>query len=411
MRNFQKYVIIALISVFLLTASRVFALDLSIESDEINKIQEQIDEQQKKIEELEEQKKIYQDKIESKRGEAVNLKNQLYILKNQIAQREIEIEQQEGKIEKTNLSIESLQFQILKKQQEVENLKQDLKGLLQIVNSYDKKNFLEIIFLNASISGVLNHLRYLNSLQSELALSLERIGLIKEGLEIQEKDLRTKLEELIDLKSELQNKKAKHSAEEQATQSILDETVGAEWKFQSLLAEAITESQKIQNEIAELEKEARQKIAEEKLRKAELMEAEGIIVFSWPVPLEGMTCRFHDSDYPYREWLGEHSGLDLRAKQGTAVRAAASGYVARAKHGGMGYSYVMIVHNDDFSTVYGHLSEILVDEGEYIKRGSIIGRSGGLPGTAGAGSFSTGSHLHFEVRLNGIPVNPEDYLL
>ncbi|MDA2936563.1 M23 family metallopeptidase, partial [Patescibacteria group bacterium AH-259-L05] len=223
--------------------------------------------------------------------------------------------------------------------------------------------------------------------------------------------LRTQLQESLDLKTALKDKKAKLKSEEQTTQIILDETRGAEWKFQSLLAEVIEEHQKVENEIITLEREARKKIAEEKEKKAELMEAEGIIVFSWSVPNEGITATFHDPDYPYRTWIGEHSGIDLRASQGTAVRAAASGYVARAKHGGLGYSYIMFIHNDEFSTVYGHISEILVEEGEYIRRGSIIARSGGLPGTSGAGKFSTGPHLHFEVRLNGIPVNPEDYLL
>ncbi len=380
-------------------------------SQEIDEIQKQIEEQQKYIKELEGQKQTYQEKIEIKREEAVSLKSQIAILVDQIARREIEIEEKEIEIATTNLSIKNIQLKVLEKKQEIGGLKEDLKQLLQTINQYDQKNYLEIIFLNDSISGILNHLRYLSTIQGELAHSLKRIELIKEGLEIQEKNLRLELQELLDLKSELKNKKAKLAAETQSKQTILEETRGVEWKFQSLLAEVLAEKQEIENEIIRLETAVRKKIAEEKERKVELMEAEGIIVFSWPVPVEGITARFHDSDYPYRKWLGEHSGLDLRAPQGTAVRAAASGYVARARHGGLGYSYVMIIHNESFSTVYGHLSEIFVEEDEYIKRGSIIGRSGGLPGTVGAGRFSTGPHLHFEVRLNGIPVNPEDYLL
>lgn len=403
--------IILLLLGFLLIVNPIFAIDIKIDSEEVEQIQKQIKQHQTKIEELHEQKKIYKGKIELKRGEALNLKNQIYILKNQIAEREIEVKEKENEIGKTNLSIKRIQLEILQKKQEINELKNDLKNILQVINSYDNKNFLEIVFLESSISEALNHIRYLDSLQSKLAHSLKRLTTVKEGLEEHENSLRIQLQELLDLKTGLQDKKAKLESEKQTNQIILDETRGAEWKFQSLLAEVIEEHQKVENEIIELEREARKKIAEEKEKKAELMEAEGIIVFSWPVPNEGITAIFHDPDYPYRDWIGEHSGIDIRASQGTSIRATASGYVARAKHGGLGYSYVMIIHNDEFSTVYGHVSEILVEEGEYIRRGSIIARSGGLPGTSGAGKFSTGSHLHFEVRLNGIPVNPQDYLL
>ena len=380
-------------------------------SKEIEDMQKQIEAQQQDIKELEGQKQVYQEKIEIKREEAVTLKNQIYLLSNQVLERESEIQEKEKEIAMTNLSIKNIQLRVLEKKQEIEGLKEDLKGFLQMINQYDQKNHLEIILLNDSISDILSHLRYLDTVQSELAHSLQRIDLIKEGLEIQEKDLRLQLQELIDLESELKDKKAKLASEQQAKKTILEETQGAEWKFQALLAEVVKEKQEIENEIIQLESDVRRKIAQEKEQKAELMEKEGIIIFSWPVPLEGITSEFHDPDYPYRHWIGEHSGIDLRAPQGTAIRAPASGYVARAKHGGLGYSYIMIIHNESFSTVYGHVSEIFVEEDEYIKRGSIIGRTGGLPGTTGAGSFSTGPHLHFEVRLDGIPVNPKDYLL
>ncbi|MDD5172716.1 MAG: peptidoglycan DD-metalloendopeptidase family protein [Patescibacteria group bacterium] len=380
-------------------------------SQEIEDIQKKIEEQQKIINDLETQKKIYQEKIEIKRNEAVNLKNQISILTDQMVKREIEIQEKEMEISSANLSVKKIQFKILEKKQEEKILKDDIKGLLKAINQYDQKNLLEMIFLKNSLSEVFNHVRYLSTLQGELAQSLKRIELIKEGLEIQEKDLRVQLQTLVDLKSQLNNEKSKLLANKQTKETILDETRGVEWKFQSLLAETITEQKQIENEINFLEKEVREKIAEEKEKKAEFLEKEGTIVFSWPVPTEGITCRFHDPDYPYKNWIGEHSGLDLRAKQGTSIRAAASGYVARAKHGGLGYSYIMIIHNDSFSSLYGHVSKILVQEGEYVKRGTVIALSGGLPGTPGAGSFSTGPHLHFEIRLNGLPVNPEDHLL
>jgi len=70
----------------------------------------------------------------------------------------------------------------------------------------------------------------------------------------------------------------------------------------------------------------------------------------------------------------------------------------------------MIIHGNGLSTVYGHVSAVYVKTDEYVVQGQAIGRTGGTPGTPGSGPWTTGPHLHFEVRSNGLPVNPESYL-
>ncbi|MBB4695101.1 M23 family metallopeptidase [Paractinoplanes abujensis] len=108
----------------------------------------------------------------------------------------------------------------------------------------------------------------------------------------------------------------------------------------------------------------------------------------------------------YRVWQ-LHAGTDIAAGGGTPIRAAAAGRVIRADWAGGYGRYTCISHGRingvGFQTCYGHQSAFLVDVGDYVRRGEVIG----LVGTTGA---STGNHLHFETRFNGEPRNPLNYL-
>ncbi|WP_433301205.1 M23 family metallopeptidase [Actinoplanes sp. CA-030573] len=108
----------------------------------------------------------------------------------------------------------------------------------------------------------------------------------------------------------------------------------------------------------------------------------------------------------YRVWQ-LHAGTDFAAPRGMPIHAAAAGHVIRAGWSGGYGNYTCISHGRldgvGFQTCYGHQSAILVHVGEYVRRGEVIGRVG----TTGA---STGNHLHFETRFNGVPRNPLQYL-
>lgn len=110
---------------------------------------------------------------------------------------------------------------------------------------------------------------------------------------------------------------------------------------------------------------------------------------------------------PYFHVWQLHAGVDIAAGGGQPIYAAADGWVASAGwRGGYG-NYTCLSHGsyqgENLSTCYAHQSRILVSHGQRVTRGQIIGRVG----TTGA---STGNHLHFEVRLDGEPVEPEDWL-
>jgi len=163
-------------------------------------------------------------------------------------------------------------------------------------------------------------------------------------------------------------------------------------------------------------------LAEQKIKRAlyELWEAEGelqtaalhtrgLLELSWPVEsTRELTALYLDP--AYEETFGlPHYGIDIPVEQRTVVRAAADGIVESVIDNGMGFSYLILRHEGG-ATLYGHLRGFLVHEGDQVREGSGIGLSGGMPGTRGAGSLSTGPHLHFEVFRNGMHVDPELYL-
>jgi len=98
-----------------------------------------------------------------------------------------------------------------------------------------------------------------------------------------------------------------------------------------------------------------------------------------------------------------HAGIDIGSPYGTAVKAAAGGKIIQAGYfGGYGYS-IIIYHGGGYATWYAHLSGINVSLNQMVERGYVIGR-------VGSTGFSTGPHLHFEIRINGVPQNPMGYL-
>ncbi len=108
-----------------------------------------------------------------------------------------------------------------------------------------------------------------------------------------------------------------------------------------------------------------------------------------------------------------HQAIDIPTPQGSDIHAPADGIVIKTHDGGYGYSYLVLLHStgaESMTTVYGHVSKFYVSVGQEVKRGDVIAASGATPGTPGAGWMTTGPHLHFEVRINGVPQDPLNYL-
>ena len=122
----------------------------------------------------------------------------------------------------------------------------------------------------------------------------------------------------------------------------------------------------------------------------------------WPV--QGIvTSSFGARMDPFNGEGAFHTGIDISASKGDAVRAPADGTVIKA---GMGTGYgreVVVDHGHGMQTLYAHLSGFAVIAGQDVRRGDILGY-------VGSSGHSTGPHLHYEVRIHDTPVNPHKFL-
>jgi murein DD-endopeptidase MepM/ murein hydrolase activator NlpD len=121
----------------------------------------------------------------------------------------------------------------------------------------------------------------------------------------------------------------------------------------------------------------------------------------WPVDPVVITSVFGSRVHPITGREREHQGLDLAAKSGQFVMAAARGVVIRAGWNGSHGNQVVIQHDGDITTRYSHLSNLLVTPGEVLDQGDVVG-------TAGRTGLATGVHLHFELWRDGEPMDPLD---
>lgn len=402
-------------SIFFVTTvigSRLFFITETVHAatqQEVDELNKKIAESRSKIEQLQKSIDEYNKKITEKRTEAQSLSNQLAIIDNQFKQTELDIELTQAKLETLSLEIEELSIGISSKQSTVDKQQKMLAEMIRTLHYENNKKYIEVITAYDNFSDFYSRVQYLKSIEQDLGQSAKAIRIAKEELEQKKVETEERKKTYEGLKERLDNRKKDLDEQSKYKVTLLANTRSSELTYKTLVSNLKAQYKQVENEIIASEQAVRKKLAENQ-RFNDLPDNETLL--SWPTQSRYVTAYFHDKTYPYR-YIYEHPAIDIRGAHGTAVQASKSGYVARARTCTTAscYAYVMIAHEGGVTTVYGHLSKISVKEDQFVTRGDIIGYSGATPGTVGAGPFTTGAHLHFEVRKNGIPQDPLNYLV
>jgi beta-lactamase regulating signal transducer with metallopeptidase domain len=125
--------------------------------------------------------------------------------------------------------------------------------------------------------------------------------------------------------------------------------------------------------------------------------------FTLPIKEGRISSGFGKRMHPIKKVIMHHNGIDIAAPKGTEVYAVADGVVDFAEFKDNWGNKIVLIHENNFSSIYGQLSEILIKKGIHAKAGQLIGR-------VGNSGFSTAPHLHFEIRENNEPLNPEELI-
>ncbi len=163
------------------------------------------------------------------------------------------------------------------------------------------------------------------------------------------------------------------------------------------------EARRKQLEERRLEQQARARLQQQVQSQPRLRRANAVVAaagYRWPMTNFTITTYFGRRGVFQRF----HTGIDLAAPMGTPIYAARAGQVDTAGWSRFGYGlHVILDHGDSQETLYGHMSRIVVRPGQWVARGDLIGY-------VGSTGWSTGPHLHFEVRVGGAARNPMAYL-
>ena len=380
--------------------------------------------------------------------------NGLVDVQNAIANLEDVVAELEGQIKNTGKNILNVKSQKERKKMEVADLEEEVQILeLQMEDQkalvgelmtllyvkqdiyYDdgEVNAVKVLASPDSVSETLQKLTYLDMIEAENQEQIEKMADMSTALAAKWDDLREKQDELDALDSKFAAELSVHEEELASQVALLEEMRVEETIFATMLASADDKEEDLLREIEIYEENVQ--IMEAKMdgtrvllsdEQADMITqievdmseqftvevASEFLDLAWPVsPERGLTAYFIDSGYVGAFGV-QHYALDVRANQGTYINAAADGVVSEVIFDSESsrYAYVRIAHRKGVMTVYGHLSEIAVEVGDYVTEGQIIGLSGGMPGSIGAGMRTTGPHLHFEVWQDGLRVDPLRYL-
>ena len=314
----------------------------------------------------------------------------LAIINKELKRTKSNLYQAHSKIKANEEQIGTLKVELQSSEKELDQKEAKLRGRIKEVFKSSGINYVQLLFTSNSMSDFFNKLYFFRKVVDYDADLVQDIRADVHKVKIKKSVLQTKTKEIRSLAQEINAKKNEIAVKAAEKEEVYKSLHQRRKEYEAQVAE-------LEKSSNELEVLILKKIA---ARKGGKIHGSGVM--AWP--LRGtITSRFGYRRHPL--WGGRHmhTGIDIANKQGTPILAADAGEVIFSGWWD-GYGKAIVIdHGRKTTTVYGHMSRIYQKVGAIVAKGQTIG----LVGSTG---YSTGPHLHFEVRKNGKPVDPMTFL-
>jgi murein DD-endopeptidase MepM/ murein hydrolase activator NlpD len=379
-KYFRLWAALLLISILSLTGL-AFAGELEQKYSDFQKIQDNIRQTQGRLSTVRRQET-------SLLQELSNLERRLERGEQELAQLERDLLATERNIKETTAALEEAEAKLA---WQTEILGDRLRALYE----NGTVSYLEVILGATSFSDFLNRMDLMQEIISQDVSLLELIQQKREEIAQKKLELEEQKKHVILLQDRAQVKQAQLAADTSRREALLDEIHREKSNLEAALDELERTSQRLEEMIRQMQME----------RGGDALVGTGKGSMIWPTgPTRRVTSEFSTArPHPTLGVTRAHNGIDIGAPHGQAVFAAAPGTVISVgPQGGYGNT-VIIDHGGGISTLYAHNSTLVAKVGQVVAQGQTIAR-------VGSTGISTGPHVHFEVRVNGKPVNPRGWL-
>lgn len=369
----------------------LFIFPVLLSAQTADELRKSIEDQRTKLDVINKEIAQYEAELVEIGGKKQTLQTAVNALDVSVKRTQSKVRAKQNEIATTELEIQELTGEIGSKEEIIALEERAIGETVRALNETEQLSLVELVLGSGSVAEMWGDREQVISIQDSMRLHVEALEETKEILTVDKNAAEDKRALLVQQKSSLAAEEASLAVQKKEQQSLLTRTKNDEASYQRLLEQKRVAKQSFEAALDSLESKLEYTLDPSRLPSA------GKGILRWPLDNVFITQQFGrtaDSGRLYTS--GTHNGVDFRASIGTPVKAALSGTVQ-----GTGntdaipgcYSYgkwVLIKHGNGLTTLYAHLSQVNVTEGQQVGTGAVIGFSGFT-------GYATGPHLHLTL--------------